>query len=122
VGETTGSRIGILIFSLTIGFCGMEIVPAWNRFGLGWSPLVYCAIMAVVGGLSGFLVDPDNRLAGLLGGLFAGPGALFTLSLVLGNTTRTNSVIMVMGSAVGAGPGILLYFILKTPIEKRDES
>jgi len=110
--ETTGQKVGLTLFGLAIVFCSMEMVPGWGVLHLGWPPETYYAIMATVGALAGVLSAAQHRLAGLLGGLVAGPGSLGTIAFVLERTTSTHTLILVIVGALGAVPGLVLYRIV----------
>ena len=105
-------KIGGLIFGLSIAFCGMEMVPRWAVFDLGWPPAAFVAIMAVSGAVSGYLLGAGRRLAGTIGGLVAGPGSLLAIAFVLERTTWTHTVILMAVAAIGALPGLGVYHAL----------
>lgn len=110
--DTLEQRIGGLIFGLSIAACGLEMVPRWAVFHLGWPSAVFVAIMAVSGAVSGFLLGAGHRLAGTLGGLVAGPGSLLAIAFVLERTTWTHTVILMAVAAIGALPGLAVYHAL----------
>lgn len=110
--DSPGAKFGGLLLGLSMAFCGMEMVPGWGVFHLDWPPIAFYGIMTVCCGLSGFLMDPEHRLAGLFGGIVGGPGALAAIALVLSHTTWTNDLIVVFAGAIGALPGVGLYKLL----------
>jgi hypothetical protein len=110
--QTPAQNIGAGLFGLSIVICSMEMVPGWGLLHLGWSPGVFMGIMAACGAVSGLLMAAKHPVPGLLGGLVAGPGALFAIGFVLERTTRTQSLILVIVGLVGALPGVGLYAAL----------
>lgn len=109
---TLGQNIGSGLAGLSLVFCSMEMVPGWSVLHLGWSPFVFICIMAVCGAVSGLLVAVQHRLAGLLGGLLGGSGALLAIVFVLQRTTWTHTVILLVVSLIGALPGYGVYAVL----------
>ncbi|MEQ8789384.1 MAG: hypothetical protein RIC55_24030 [Pirellulaceae bacterium] len=93
--------------------CSMEMVPGWGIFELGWPEAVYYAIMVVAGAVGGLLMAERHRFAGLVGGAIAGPGSIFAVALHLGSTDETWNFICVLLAAIGALPGIGVYWVLR---------
>jgi hypothetical protein len=110
--ESLGQKIGGGLLGLSLVFCSLEMVPGWGIFRLNWPTVVFVAIMAVCGSVSGLLLARRHRLPGLIGGLVGGPGALLAIAFVLERTTWTHSVILLVVGAIGALPGFLAYALL----------
>jgi hypothetical protein len=111
--QTTGQKIGGVLFGVAAVFCSMEMIPGWGIFHLDWPHETFYSIMAVCGAISGFLLAPRNRLPGLAGGLVAGPGCLFATALLLEWTTWTHTVILAIVGMIGCLPGLGVYRGLK---------
>lgn len=109
---TGGQKAAGLIAGLSIVFCSMEMVPGWGIFNLDWPPTVFYAIMAVSGAIAGIVGAADHRIPGLIGGLIAGPSALFAVGYVLAHVTVTYNIILVLVAMLGALPGFAVYKVL----------
>ena len=105
--------VGILLFTFALIFCSMEMVPAWSRFRLDWSPSAYYALMSLLGMAAGALFGGKYFLPGAFGGMLAGLGALGAMAFVLERSRYTNNLIFVLVAGVGSLPGLGVGFVLR---------
>lgn len=109
---TWGQRIGLMIFVVTAGFGAMELTGFWD-FGLDWGLSTYLVITFVGGAIGGFLLGRGSPIAGLVGGMLAGPGGLLALYYWLKDRESTSNIALMLVQFVGSLPGIGVYFLLK---------
>lgn len=107
-------RIGVFVAMGSIVFPVMDYmnpnailpgVPLWGWF----------AITFVGGAVGGLLMGEDFRLAGFIGGMISGPGALaasigYTWLLISINRLEFFEVELIFAAMAGALPGVALYF------------
>ncbi|MGE3805595.1 MAG: hypothetical protein AB7K24_13045 [Gemmataceae bacterium] len=110
-----GTNLGILLF---VGLCGIPALEM-NGFGFGLPITLPVALgLATLGGaLGGAFMCPRPLLAGLVGGLLAGPlGLLAVYFYTQGRHQVTNvELVLVQGVAClpGVGIGLALKYLLK---------
>lgn len=127
--------LGLLIFVFLCGVPALEmngfgfIVRMLNDFGLGLrlSLPIALACATLGGAVGGMLICPRPLLAGLLGGLFAGPLGLLAVYAYTQHRQQVWNMELVLiqglGSLPGVGLGIWLKKILTPPpLEDRDAS
>ena len=107
--------IGIVILVLTVGAPAMNYAGFQGLMGLklNWD-LATCLAVATVGGaIGGALLGDKHLIAGLIGGLLAGPGGFLALHFYLMDreSVRTSETLLIQ--LAGSLPGIAVFHILK---------
>jgi len=108
--------LGLIIFFALCGLPALEI----TGFGFGIPiTLPRGLIIAGVGGaLGGALICPRPIVAGLVGGLAAGPVGLFALYYYTLHRTEVWNVELVLVQGIASLPGVGLGFLLKKWIDR----
>jgi hypothetical protein len=113
-GATPLQTTAQAMLGIAILLCGTELVPGWGMLGLGWPPEAHYAIMAAAGAFAGAVtVRRRYAVPGLIAGAVAGIGALAAVAWYLTFVERTPTELLVVVGAVGALPGIGLYYVLR---------
>src|SRR5262249_41180008 len=110
--------VGILLFVVLCGFPAMEM----NGFGLGLPITLPVALAcSIVGGaLGGALVCPRPVLAGIVGGLLAGPAGLLAVYFYTQHRHEVWNVELAVVQGVASLPGAGVGFLLKKLIDTLD--
>lgn len=121
-------NIGVAILALTIGTPALDYAGFQVLFGyhLDWS-LPVCLVVATIGGaVGGALLADKHFVAGLMGGLLAGPGGFLALHFYVMDRESVRTIELVLAQLAGSLPGIGLYHILKrvpiaeTPADEKE--
>jgi len=110
---TLAQKLAPLAIGVAILVCSTELAPGWELFHLGWPPEAYYAIMAMIAALAGAVAVPGYSIPGVIAGSVSGLGALVAVVWHLTLVTETMTSLIVLVGAVGAFPGIGLFFFLK---------
>lgn len=111
--ETWDQKIGFWILAIPLVLCGMEMVPGWGMFNLGWPYTWFYAIAATTGLVGGGLLARGSRLAGICGGCIGSVGALYATVMLLENVNQIHSIMLAIVGMIGAIPGFIAYLVLK---------
>ncbi|WP_269527161.1 hypothetical protein [Coraliomargarita parva] len=114
------AKAGVYTFILLCGLLPLEA----NGFGFGLPVTPASALMcSCVGGLvGGGLICRNPLVAGLIGGLIAGPSSYFAVSILAQNfdTLYTLAIVLVQGLSTLPGVGVAL--LLKKLLLKTESS
>ena len=104
-------NVGMLVFVLLCGVPALEI----NGFGFGLSLTLPMALgCATLGGVvGGMLLCPRPVLAGLIGGLLAGPLGLFAVYYYTQQRTSVTNVELAIVQLLASLPGFGIGWLLK---------
>ncbi len=107
--------LGVGILVLTVGMPAMQRAGFVSLFEVcnGWS-LPMCLAVATFGGaIGGALLGEQHYIAGLLGGLVAGPTAFLAMYFYALQRESMWNYEAVLVQLVGSLPGIGLFYVLK---------
>jgi hypothetical protein len=92
-----------------------------------WSYACFLFVAACGGMIAGLLISPSHRVAGMIGGMIAGPLSLLAVMFYLRGRVRVFRVEIVGISLLATVPGLAVYFLLRLitdaifpPKERRD--
>jgi hypothetical protein len=102
---------GLLVF---VFFCGVPALEM-NGFGFGipFSLPTALACATVGGAAGGMMVCPRPILAGLIGGLLAGPLGLVALYFYTHHREKVMKLELVLVQGIASLPGVAIGFLLK---------
>lgn len=107
-------KVGLIIFVFLCGIPGMEM----NGFGVG-IPLtlpVALACATIGGAVGGMLICSRPLVAGLIGGLFAGPFGLLAVYFYTQNRESVWNLELVIVQGLACLPGIGIGWLIKTAL------
>jgi hypothetical protein len=108
-------NIGAAVVVLTIGLPAMDHAGFGGFMGmeLNWD-LSVCLVVATIGGaIGGALLGSKHWVAGLIGGVLAGPGGFLALHFYLMGRESVWNYEMMLVQLIGSLPGIAVFHILK---------
>ncbi len=111
--------VGILIFVFACGIPALEL----NGFGFGIDfSLETALLIAIIGGaLGGLLICFRPWLAGVVGGLIAGPLGLYAVYFWTQNRAQVWNVELVLVQGIGCLPGIGVGLLLARLLSPKQE-
>jgi hypothetical protein len=112
---TVLQSVGIAILVLTIGAPAMNYAGFEGLMGLelNWD-LATCLAVATVGGaIGGALLGDKHPIAGLFGGLLAGPSGFLALHFYLMDRESVRTFETLLVQLAGSLPGIAVFHLLK---------
>ncbi|MCR4318437.1 MAG: hypothetical protein NUW37_19010 [Planctomycetes bacterium] len=101
---------GLVIFVVLCGVPGLEL--SGFGFGIAFTFEAAMAIAALGGVIGGYLICSRPALAGILGGLIAGPGGLYLLTWYAEGRETIWNLEIVAVQGVGSLPGILISLLI----------
>jgi hypothetical protein len=93
-----------------------ELVPAWAFLNLGWEPIVYYTIVAILGGVSGFA--GDYKLIAIPCFALSSIGSLYLTASFLEQVNMIHRLVVLVIVVVGALPGQLVYSVIWIVLQK----
>ncbi len=120
IGPTASQYLGGVLFVLLCGVPALQM----NGFGFGLAAfpitLRTALLCAVAGGaIGGALICPRPVIAGLVGGLLAGPASLLIVHWYTQNRVQVWNVELVLVQGVACLPGVAVGIWLKQWIQRR---
>jgi hypothetical protein len=106
-----GQAVGTVLIVMTSLVPGAAL--AGFHGGTAWSLLVWLPVSMLGGGLGGLLMARSHRIAGAVGGMFAGPMSLMAVYLYARNRDRMFRSEVVIIGMVASLPGLGIFFILR---------
>jgi ABC-type phosphate transport system permease subunit len=114
---TTQQKLGIVVFVALCGFPALEM----NGFGfrIPITPPYAFASAAIGGALGGALVCRRPLLAGLIGGLIAGPLGMAAVYYYTQGRQKVWNVELMLVQGLASLPGVVIGWLLKWALSSR---